>query len=62
MFLCLEEEVPLVLGSNQVVLRIFALPVVVAVEVIPEEAHSLHVWEVLGCMRQEGNLKRGEEG
>ncbi len=61
-FLCLQEEMPLVLGSYEVVLRILALPVVVTVEVIPEEAYCLHVWEELGCMRKQGNLKRGEEG
>lgn len=62
MFLRLEEEMPLVLCSYEVVLRILALPVVVAVEVIPEEADCLHVWEELGCMRKQGNLQWRKEG
>ena len=61
-FLRLEEKMPLVLGSYEVVLRILALPVVIAVEVIPEEAYCLHVWEELGCMRKQGNLQWRKEG
>ena len=41
--LSLEEQVPLVAGACEVMLGILALPVVVAREVVPEEAHALHV-------------------
>lgn len=49
----LEEEVPLVAGTCEVVLRIRALPVVIAVEIVPEEAYCLHVREQFGSVRQQ---------
>lgn len=59
--LCFEEEVPLVAGACEVMLGILALPVVVAREVIPEEAHALHVGEELGGVGEERHFERSEE-
>ena len=62
MCLCLEEEVPLVAGACEVMLGILALPVVVAREIVPEEAHALHVGEEFGGVGQERHFERSEEG
>ena len=60
--LCLQEEVPLVAGACEVVVGILALPVVVAREIVPEEAHALHVGEELGSVGEERHFERSEEG
>ena len=40
-----QQEVQLVVGADEVVVGILALPVLVAAEVVPEEADALHVGE-----------------
>jgi hypothetical protein len=45
MLLDAEEQVQLIVGAYKVVLVILALPVLVATEVIPQEAYTLHVGE-----------------
>ena len=57
----LEEEVPLVACACEIVVGILALPVVVAREVVPKEAYTLHVGEELGSVGQERDFDRREE-
>ena len=59
--LCLQEEVPLVAGAGEIMLGILALPVVVAREIVPKEAHALHVGEEFGGVGQERYFERSEE-
>lgn len=44
-FLDGEEVVELVLRTHKVVGGVFYLPVLIAVEVVPQETHALHVGE-----------------
>ena len=40
-----QQEVKLVVGAHEVVVGVLTLPVLVAAEVVPEEADTLHVGE-----------------
>lgn len=40
-----EQQVQLVIGADEVVVGVLALPVLVAAKVVPEETDALHVGE-----------------
>ena len=47
-----KEEVQLVVGADEVVVGVLALPILVAAEVVPKESDALHVREEGRGVRQ----------
>lgn len=58
----LAEELPLCAAAHEIVLSVLRLVVEVAVDVVGEEAHGLHVGEELGGVGEILDLDGCEEG